>query len=146
MFPSKFKKNSDKSLGFLFIRAYNLWHTGIKNLLQSSGLTHPQFVFLAVLGFLRQNNEHVTQKMISDFSDIDVMTVSQIAGLLEKKHLITRQEHPRDTRARSVGLTALGQETLEKAMPAVEALDDEFFGKLGDKEESFAHMLRQLLV
>ncbi len=29
------------TLGFLCIRAYSLWHAGIKNLLQHSGLTHP---------------------------------------------------------------------------------------------------------
>ena len=143
-FPSKYKLNANASAGLLFIKAYNLWHTTIKRSLAECGLTHPQFVFLACTAYLLQNNEHVTQNMISEFSDIDVMTVSQIAVLLEKNKLILRQPHPTDTRAKSVVLIQAGQAALQKSMPVVEEIDRIFFAKLGSKQKEFLGMLQKL--
>ena len=54
-------------------------------------LTHPQFVVLASLAYLSQNNIEVTQVMISKISGIDVMTVSQILNLLEKHNFVKRK-------------------------------------------------------
>ena len=64
--------------------------------------THPQFVVLASLAYLSQNDNEVTQIMISKLSEIDVMTVSQILSLLEKHDFVKRKEHSRDTRAKVV--------------------------------------------
>lgn len=143
-FPSRYKSNAAASLGLAFIKTYNLWHAEIKRGLQPLGLTHPQFVFLACTGFLSQKEEHVTQTMIAGFSDIDVMTVSQLANLLEKKQLIERTPHPTDTRAKSVRLTEKGGIVLQKALPLVEGVDQKFFAPLGERQEPLLHMLLEL--
>ena len=74
------------------MRVYNKWHFMIKNELKKVNLTHPQFVVLASLAYLSQNNIEVTQVMISKISGIDVMTVSQILNLLEKHNFVKRKE------------------------------------------------------
>ena len=102
MFTSKYKDNSEKSTGLLFMRVYNKWHLMIKKELKKINLTHPQFVVLASLAYLSQNDNEVTQIMISKLSEIDVMTVSQILSLLEKHDFVKRKEHSRDTRAKVV--------------------------------------------
>ena len=85
------------------MRVYNKWHFTIKQALKESwNLTHPQFVVLASLAYLSQHDNEVTQVMISKLSGIDVMTVSQILSLLEKRGFVERKEHSRDTRAKAV--------------------------------------------
>ena len=126
------------------MRVYNKWHSMIKKELKKMNLTHPQFVVLASLAYLLQDNDEVTQVMISKLSGIDVMTVSQILNLLEKNDLVKRKEHSRDTRAKAVILNKKGEEALQKAVPLVEKIDEIFFEKLDTDEEQFKHFLARL--
>ncbi|WP_299572286.1 MarR family transcriptional regulator [uncultured Leptotrichia sp.] len=144
MFTSKYKDNSEKSTGLLFMRVYNKWHSMIKKELKKMNLTHPQFVVLASLAYLLQDSDEVTQVMISKLSGIDVMTVSQILNLLEKNDFVKRKEHSRDTRAKAVILNKKGEEALQKAVPLVEQIDEIFFEKLDTDEEQFKHFLARL--
>lgn len=126
------------------MRVYNKWHSMIKKELKKMNLTHPQFVVLASLAYLSQNSNEVTQIMISKLSGIDVMTISQILGLLEKHNFVNRKEHPKDTRAKAVTLNKKGEEILQKAVPLVEQIDEFFFGKLDSDEEQFKYFLVRL--
>ena len=126
------------------MRVYNKWHSMIKKELKKMNLTHPQFVVLASLAYLSQDNNEVTQVMISKLSGIDVMTVSQILNLLEKNDFVKRKEHSKDTRAKAVSLSKKGEEVLQKAVPLVEQIDEIFFEKLDTDEEQFKHFLARL--
>ena len=95
-------KNHKESMGLLFWQVSMLWHRKIKTVLQAYDLTHTQFVILAVIEELTEQDKTVTQKNISDFSMIDVMTVSSTVRLLAKKGLISRSQHETDTRANSI--------------------------------------------
>ena len=116
----------------------------IKKELKKMNLTHPQFVVLASLAYLSQNGNEVTQVMISKLSGIDVMTISQILSLLEKHNFVKRKEHSRDTRAKAVILNKKGEEILQKAVPLVEQIDENFFKKLDTDEGQFKHFLVRL--
>ncbi|WP_455037137.1 MarR family winged helix-turn-helix transcriptional regulator [Leptotrichia massiliensis] len=144
MFTSKYKDNSEKSTGLLFMRVYNKWHSIIKKELKKMNLTHPQFVVLASLAYLSQNDNEITQIMISKLAGIDVMTISQILSLLEKNDFVKRKEHSKDTRAKAVILSKKGEEVLQKAVPLVEQIDEIFFGKLDRDEKQFKHFLAKL--
>lgn len=145
MFPSKFSEDSSQSLGFVFIKAYNNWHCKIKEVLKPTGLTHPQFVVLTVIAYLQSHGENVTQKMISDCSEIDTMTTSQILRLLEKKNFIRRRQHKIDTRANVIELLPEGQAKIAQAVPSVEKVDDEFFGILQSDKANFMNLLKKLI-
>ena len=134
-FNSIYKNDSQQSTGLLFIRAYHKWHGLVKNKLRTIDLTHPQFVVLTTLAALLRQQEWVSQTDIARFSDMDVMTISQIIRLLVKKGLIMREVHPKDSRANIILLTDTGLQKVNQALPLVEGIDQAFFGKLEDKTE-----------
>ena len=140
-FNSIYKDEYKKSTGLLFIRTYHKWHGLIKSQLKTIDLTHPQFVVLTTLAALLRQQEWVSQTDIARFSDMDVMTVSQIIRLLVKKGLIMREVHPKDSRANIILLTDTGLQKVNQALPLVEGIDQAFFGKLEDKTEIFNQLL-----
>ena len=109
MKTSKFD-DSEQSVGLVFWRVSVLWQRKVKEALNKIGITHTQFVILATIQELSEHDMTATQKEISDFSSIDVMTVSSVLRLLEKNNYITRKPHPKDTRANVIILS------LEKIM------------------------------
>ncbi|MDE7425124.1 MAG: MarR family transcriptional regulator [Lachnospiraceae bacterium] len=143
----KFAKyqNHKESVGLLFWQSSMLWQRKIKQALQKYDITHTQFVILAVIEELSEQEICITQKKISDFSMIDVMTVSSTVRLLEKKGLIFRTPHKTDTRANSISNTESGKKCLKQAVNAVEKIDEMFF--FADKKENiqFRNALSELL-
>ena len=143
-FNSIYKDEYKKSTGLLFIRTYHKWHGLIKNKLRTIDLTHPQFVVLTTLAALLRQQEWVSQTHIAQFSDMDVMTVSQIIRLLVKKELIMREVHPKDSRANIILLTDTGLQKVNQALPLVEGIDQAFFGKLENNTETLNQLLMEL--
>ncbi len=144
-FESRFPNDSEKSLGFLFIRAYNAWHGKIKKELATVGITHPQFVVLTSCNYLLYQKKNVTQTLLSQITEIDKVTLSQIITLLEKKEFLKREKSEGDQRANSIILTKQGEEMVRQALPKVEKVDEEFFEILGKDKEHFRNSIRTLL-
>ncbi|MGF7108767.1 MarR family winged helix-turn-helix transcriptional regulator [Treponema pedis] len=140
-FPSEYKNDCGQSAGLLFMRTYNKWHGEIKKRLADVGITHPQFVVLTSIGYLSQTESEITQVMVSKISGMDVMSVSQVLGLLERVGFVLRKEHSKDTRAKSVSLTKDGVKVLKKAVPIVESIDKIFFDLLKTKKKEFMDSL-----
>lgn len=143
-FPSEYDQNASGSIGLSFIRVYNLWHRQVKEVLKGIGLTHPQYVVLASLGYLAQTSDKVNQVDIARNSSIDVMTVSTILRNLERDGLVTRKTSPDDQRAKTVRMTRSGRSSLKRALPLVEGIDADFFSALGTDEAIFNEMLLRL--
>ena len=118
-----------QSPGFLLWHISTAWRRSIELSLKSIGLTHPQFVILATLGWLTRDGNRVTQAKISEMSGVDPNTVSQIIKGLKKKELI-KFEKSQDTRAKNPILTSKGDDILRKALPVVEKKDEEIFRNL----------------
>lgn len=123
----------DQSPGFLLWHISTSWRSSIEAILRPIGLTHPQFVVLATLGWLTRAGARVTQAAIGKMAGLDPNTTSQILRGLEQKELIRREASP-DARARNPILTQEGSEILTKALPAVELADNQFFNCLSNKE------------
>ena len=68
----------DRSPGFLLWHISTAWRNSIERLLKPMGLTHPQFVVLATLGWLTRNGDRVTQAAIGKMAGLDPNTISQI--------------------------------------------------------------------
>lgn len=103
----------EASSGFLLWKLTQKWQTGLKSLLREFGLTHPQFVVLATASwFATVGGTLPNQKDLADRTGIDPMTTSVVVRGLLRKNWLGRAEHPTDTRAYVICLTAAGIEVL----------------------------------
>ncbi len=132
----------DESTGFLFWQLSTLWQRKIKDVLNPFKLTHTQYVILAVIEDLQETVTDINQKLISDISTIDVMTVSSTIRLLERKKLIKRKKSRTDTRAYTIINSKVGSNLLIKAIKEVEKVDRLFFI---EDTEIFQNQLKNLI-
>lgn len=131
--PEKIKfhfKSPEDSPGYLLGQLTVLWQRKLKRVLDPLDLTHTQFVLLAALAWLSRKSNAVTQVDIANQGNSDRMMVSKVLRTLEDKKFITRHEHPTDTRAKIIRLTAEGEKVLQEAIVTVENIDLEFFAPL----------------
>lgn len=135
----------DDSSGFLLWQVTSIWQREIRKALDSLELTHSQFVILASIYWLTLHKEEVTQIKLSDHTKIDPMTISTVLRTLQTKGYLKRQEHATDTRAKTVHLTKLGEDTTKQAVKIVEKFDKLFFAPLGEKTNDFNKKLISLL-
>lgn len=138
-------QSPDDSPGFLLWQVSNLWQRRINAGLRQVGLTHVQFVLLAVLEWLNYSQENVTQVQLASQAKTDVMMTSNVLRSLEKKGLVTRETHPVDTRAKCLALTETGHEIVLKTVKIVEQVDNDFFSVLNDRSSDFNTLLVELI-
>lgn len=143
MKSSKFS-SAQESSGLLFWQVATIWQRMIKKALHTLDLSHTQFVLLAVIAQLSEEGKVVTQKESSNYSQVDVMTVSSVLRLLEKKGWINRLAHPTDTRANQIRTTVEGQKLVHLAIPLIEKVDEEFFFQEPEKLKLFMTLLAEL--
>lgn len=121
----------EQSPGFLLWQVSTKWRRVIEKALATIHLTHPQFVLLASLGWLTRGYATVTQVELARHCGTDVNMTSQILRSLEQKGYIERYRREGDERSKFTLLTEKGAKLVEQAIPLVEKVDEDFFGKLG---------------
>ncbi|MGA2666243.1 MAG: MarR family winged helix-turn-helix transcriptional regulator [Nitrososphaerales archaeon] len=143
-FPSRFEKPED-SPGFLLWLVTNSWQRRIRRALKEIGLTHVQFVLLAVTDWLGGAHLATTQVNVARFAHTDAMMTSQVVRTLQGKGLMTIEADPSDTRAHLLEVTPSGRRLLGKALVLVEDADGKFFGPLSGDSAHFVEMLNLLI-
>ncbi len=133
-----FKKMShferpDQSPGFLLWQVSTKWRREIEAALATLNFTHPQFVLLTSLSWLTCQHTDVTQVELARHCSTDVNTTSQILRSLEQKGYIERHRREGNERSKFPRLTEKGLKLVEQALPLVEKVDHDFFGKLDSK-------------
>ena len=100
---------------------------------------------LASLGWLTRHHTDVTQVELARHCGTDVNMTSQILRSLEQKGYIERHRRKGDERSKLPRLTEKGAKLVEQAIPLVEKVDDDFFGKLGQETtEKYIDILQKL--
>lgn len=138
--------NADDSPGFSLWQVSSMWQRQINAGLKPFDLTHAQFVLLASLMWLANEDKPLTQVDLANHAKMDVMMTSNVLRTLEEKGLILRKPHPADTRAKALSITAQGRKLAGQAVPAVEAIDRKFFSQLGADARRFNEQLLKLIV
>lgn len=126
--------SASQSPGLALWHATNRWQALMRATLKPHGLTHVQYVLLAHLTWITQEepDRQLTQSDLAAFAATDVMMTSQVLRTLEREGLVVRLSHPDDRRARIVTVTDAGARLARAATTDVERADQEFFAQLDD--------------
>ena len=134
---------AEESTGLLLWQVTNRWQAAQRAALQPFGLTHVQFVLTAALTWLGPDGP-VTQKQLADYAGTDPMMTSQVVRTLVARGLVDRSPHPDDGRAWALSVTGDGRALVNRAVVAVEACDEDYFGPLGRTRPTFTRALGTL--
>ena len=134
---------AEESTGLLLWQVTNRWQAAQRAALQPFGLTHVQFVLTAALTWLGPDGP-VTQRRLADFAGTDPMMTSQVVRALVARGLVDRSPHPDDGRAWALSATREGRVLVNRAVVAVEACDEAFFGPLGRRRATLTRALAAL--
>ena len=138
---------AEDSPGFLLWQTTISWQRLIKKALELHGISHAQFVIMAILLWSQGDKKDVAQIDIIRMSKLDKMTVSKSLKKLVVMNLVERHENQEDTRSKSVQLTKSGVDLVKKLVPIVEGIDADLFGQLQNKEEkTLITFLQKLIV
>lgn len=137
----KFKKPED-SPGFLLWQITNHWQRLQRAALSELGITHPQFVVLAALLWMSNQDIEVTQKTISELTHIDKMSTSDLVATLLSKKMIKKIKSKTDGRAFTLSLTEKGKKIVLKAIPVVEGIDQVFFEEKTPQLIQFVRLMK----
>jgi DNA-binding MarR family transcriptional regulator len=140
-------EDADESAGLLLLQVTNRWQAAERAVLKPFGLTHVQFVLLASLAWLSDDEAAappVSQRVLADHAATDPMMTSQVVRALEAKGWLVREPHPGDGRAFALRITDGGLALVQQAVAAVEQCDEDFFAALGSRGNAFRNGLRTL--
>lgn len=140
--PSRFEGPGD-SPGYLLWKVSNAWQRRQRAALRPLGLTHSQFVLLAVVAWFGAS-EPLSQARVAELAGMDPMTTSDVVRTLEAAGLVERRSHPGDARANAIVATRAGRDRAKQAIGVVEATDRAFFEPLGARGAAFVRALRAL--
>lgn len=105
------------------------------------GLTQRQFAVLSCVAL----NEGLTQTDLVRATGIDRSTLADLVARMIGKGYLARERSAVDARANTVTLTDRGRETLEAALPKVEAADRRILALLpGSKRDGFLKVLADM--
>ncbi len=128
--------------GQLFFRLWRLSHTRTAEALETIGLTPPLFALLNVLGA----RKGAIQQELGSAMGIDPSTMVSLIDQLESAGLAGRRPHPRDRRAREVGITPKGRRILEQARELAKRVErDVLRGLTPSERRQLLTLLRRAL-
>lgn len=136
-------ENSNDSPGLLLWLLTNKWQARQRSVLKPFDLTHVQFVLLATLTYAVDKNTF-TQKRLADYAQTDVMMTSQVIRKLAQKGLVRREADKLDSRAVALRPTETGILLVNKAVQAVEVVDEEFFNISATDQAHLMRIFREL--
>jgi DNA-binding MarR family transcriptional regulator len=133
------------TIGSLLWRLTMRWRAAVDRAVAPLGLTHAQYSLLASLYGLSRSGHAPSQRELADFAELEPIYVSKLARTLEQAGLLTRDEHPTDSRAVQLNLTGHGAEMAKRAIALVRQLNDEMTAPIGGPRDQRTQQLAQTL-
>jgi MarR family transcriptional regulator, organic hydroperoxide resistance regulator len=117
--------------GFLIWRLAMKLRVAVDRALAPLDLTHAQYSLLASLYGVQRSGRRPSQRELADHTGLEPLYVSKLARTLEAAGLVERIQHPDDTRAVQLSLSARGEQVVLRAIATVRALHGELMAPLG---------------
>ena len=116
--------------GFLLWQMSNLWQKKINELLAQHDITHVQYLLLATIVWMEDQNIPVNQKSLASHARSHKMMTSKVLRNLERNGFVIRSTDDRDSRHKYISLTSLGSEKYESVKNLVKDENKSFFEKI----------------
>lgn len=130
-----------ESIGFQFWKLHQQWQKRVSKALEPYHITHTQFVIMASIAWFEEQNKQPSQAQVTKLMSIDKMAFSKAVRQLEERGMVKRKQSKTDARARSLSLTTKAMDIIPQAMQAIESVDHEVFGALGERKQTFNKIL-----
>ncbi len=130
-----------ESVGFQFWKLHQQWYKRVSNILKPYAITHTQFVMMASIAWFQEQNVQPSQAQVGKLMNLDKMAFSKAVRQLEAKGYVQRKKSKADARAFQLSLTSKALEIVPQAMRAIESIDKEVFGALGERRQTFNKIL-----
>jgi len=117
--------------GFLVWRLSMKWRAAVDRAIAPLGLTHAHYSLLGSLLSMQSSGLTPSQRELADYTGLEPLYVSKLARTLDRAGLLSRVQHPADTRAVQLSLTDRGQEVTGRAVTIVQQLMDQLLEPLG---------------
>ncbi|HXT36268.1 MAG TPA: MarR family transcriptional regulator [Chloroflexota bacterium] len=127
----------EECISFLLGKAYQQVNQVARKRLAPYGITPMQFALLKVLW----QRDGQSGADLGERLRLDAATITGILDRLEQAGLIARRAHPSDRRVNSVFLTGPGWALQGTVDPAMEALNQEIFGRFSGEDAARLRML-----
>jgi DNA-binding MarR family transcriptional regulator len=138
-----------QTAGYLVWQLSTKWRVAVDRALNRLGLTHADYLVLGALSEFSRGGTRPSQRELADFAGLEVMYVSKLVRPLEHSGLLRRADHPDDTRAFQLELTARGAALIAEATVVVRGLFDQLLrpigGRSGKRHVSLVRTLGALL-
>ncbi len=136
-FPIQYQ-DRDTATSFMLWQLSHLHQRSVNSKLKNFGLTYLQLVLLVCLVWGKKvgNISMITQVLLAKSIHMDIMMTSNVLRTLEKKGLVSRKEHPVDSRAKILNVTKKGYKVASDALNKFEEIDQEFYKILTKKEHN----------
>jgi DNA-binding MarR family transcriptional regulator len=138
------KKTTQETTYDLLQQVTELWQAEIKLELNEYNLTATEFTMLSSIAYLTQNNTEVTQTEVCNYAQIKPMNASILLRKLNVRKFVQRKEHSIDTRAKTITLTTLGEETVLKISTEISEISNRFFGIPKNRLAEFTKHLQEI--
>lgn len=126
---TRFAGGPAESPGFLLWHLTLRWQRTIAAALSPLDLTHVQFVLLACVYWLTEQDQVPNQLAVAAQAGTDIKMTSQVLRRLEQRGLVERRTDDRDARAKVLSVTRRGKALAVQAIESVEIADAEFFNE-----------------
>ena len=138
-----------QTAGYLVWHLSTKWRVAVDRALNRFGLTHAHYLVLGSLSEFSRGGAKPSQRELADFAGLEVMYVSKLVRSLEQSGLLRRADHPADTRAFQLELTALGADLVVQAAAVMRGLFDQLLrpigGRTGKRQIALIRTLEVLL-
>ena len=133
-----------QSVGFQFWKLHQQWQKRVHKALEPYHITHTQFVIMASIAWFEEQNKQPSQAQVTKLMNIDKMAFSKAVRQLEEHGLVKRKQSKKDARVKALSLTKKSLIIMPQAILAIEFVDKEVFGTLGEHKQTFNKILLML--
>ena len=130
--------------GAAFWQIGNAWKRRAVAVLRPQNITVVQFMVLRAVESIRMRQRIVSQVEIASELHANPMVVSSVIRSLKKQRLVCVKTHPKDSRAKRVDLTPIGEENLKISHELIVEMESVFFQVIPSDDTDFNRQLTSL--